>query len=217
VCSGAKVVMRPEVSFSFPSALADEGSTLAVGEEAAVSSEPGPSPADPARLAALLHRHYGSVWRAVRRFGVPSEAAEDATQEVFIVASRKLATILEGQELRYLYGIAMRVAANRRRSIAARREVLDSDAVHAAASQAPAADTLLEQRRLRELLDLALDELPDDLRTTLVLFELEGFSEREIAETCSIPVGTVASRLRRARQAFHKAALRLRADQENSP
>jgi RNA polymerase sigma-70 factor, ECF subfamily len=209
--------MRPEVSFSFPSALADEGSTLAVSEDAAVSSEPGPSKVDPARLATLLNRHYGGVWRAVRRFGVPAEAAEDATQEVFIIASRKLPTILEGQELRYLYGIAMRVAANRRRAVAARREIVDSDTVHAAASQAPGADALLEQRRLRELLDLALDELPDDLRTTLVLFELEGFSEREIAETCSIPLGTVASRLRRARQAFHKAALRLRADLEKSP
>jgi RNA polymerase sigma-70 factor, ECF subfamily len=89
--------------------------------------------------------------------------------------------------------------------------------VHAAVSQAPAADALLEQRRLRELLDLALDELPHDLRTTLVLFELEGFSEREIAETCAVPLGTVASRLRRARQAFHKAALRLRAGLEKSP
>lgn len=208
--------MRPEVSFSFPSALSDEGSPLAAGEEEPLSSGEVPK-ADPERLASLLHRHYGGVWRAVRRFGVPDEAAEDATQEVFIVASRKLVTIVEGQELRYLYGIAMRVAANRRRAVAARREVVDSESVQAAVSQAPAADALLEQRRLRELLDRALDALPDDLRTTLVLFELEGFSEREIAETCSIPLGTVASRLRRARQAFHKAALRLRADLEKSP
>jgi RNA polymerase sigma-70 factor, ECF subfamily len=208
--------MRPEVSFSFPSALADDGPTLAVSE-AVESGKHEVAPVDTERLSALLHRHYGNVWRAVRRFGVPSEAAEDATQEVFIVAARKLASILEGQELRYLYGIAMRVAANRRRSVAARREVVDHDVVHAAVSQAPAADALLEQRRRRELLDLALDELPDDLRTTLVLFELEGFSEREIAETCDVPLGTVASRLRRARQAFHKAALRLRADLEKSP
>lgn len=214
---GVAVQMRPEVSFSFPSALADEGVTLSVSEETMPSSAPATSQADPARLSALLYRHYESVWRAVRRFGVPSEAAEDATQEVFIIASRKLATILEGQELRYLYGIALRVSANRRRSVAARREVADPDAIHAAVSQAPAADVLLEERRLRRLLDLALDELPDDLRTTLVLFELEGFSEREIAETCAIPLGTVASRLRRARQAFHKAALRLRADMEKSP
>jgi RNA polymerase sigma-70 factor, ECF subfamily len=210
------VDMRPEVSFSFPSAVADEGPTLAVNE-ALKAGDSGVVEVDAARLSAMLHRHYTSVWRAVRRFGVPSDAAEDATQEVFIVASRKLATILEGQELRYLYGIAMRVAANRRRSVAARREVVDQDMVHAAVSQAPGADALLEQRRLRRLLDLALDELPHDLRTTLVLFELEGFSEREIAETCAVPIGTVASRLRRARQAFHKAALRLRADLEKSP
>jgi RNA polymerase sigma-70 factor, ECF subfamily len=209
--------MRPEVSFSFPAALAEGEPTLAVNEAEAISSQPATAPPDPARLAALLHRHYESVWRAARRFGVPSEAAEDAAQEVFIIASRKLSTIIEGQELRYLYGVTMRVAANRRRTVAARREVLDSDRVQAAVSQAPGADVLLEQRRLRELLDLALDELPDDLRTTLVLFELEGFSEREIAEMCSIPLGTVASRLRRARQAFHETAQRLRANLEKSP
>jgi RNA polymerase sigma-70 factor, ECF subfamily len=208
--------MRPEVSFSFPSVLVEDGATL-VADEAAPSSAPATAHADPARLSALLHRHYGEVWRAVRRLGIPPDAAEDATQEVFIIAARKLATILEGQELRYLYGIATRVAANRRRAIAARREVHDADAIQATPSQAPLADVLVEQRRLRELLDRVLDELPDDLRTTLVLFELEGLSEREIAEACGIPLGTVASRLRRARQAFHKAAQRMRASLEKSP
>src|SRR5262245_43461428 len=135
--------MRPEVSFSFPSPLTDEGSSLAASEEEALSSGAG-AKADPARLAALLNRHYGGAWRAVRRFGVPAEAAEDATQEVFIIASRKLATLVEGQELRYLYAIAMRVAANRRRAVAARREVVDTDTVQAAASQAPTPDVLLE-------------------------------------------------------------------------
>jgi RNA polymerase sigma-70 factor (ECF subfamily) len=172
---------------------------------------------DPDRVRALLDRHYAAVWRAVRRFGVPSEAAEDAAQEVFIILARKIDTIRVGQELRYLYGISMRVAANRRRASAARREVSDNETVQAVASQAPSPDALLEQRRLRQILDLALDELPDDLRTVLVLFEIEGFSEKEIAESCAIPVGTVASRLRRARQAFHTTAQRLRAELEKSP
>jgi DNA-directed RNA polymerase specialized sigma24 family protein len=132
--------MRPEVSFSFPSVIADEGPTLVVSE-VATSSEDGVAPVDTVRLSALLHRHYGSVWRAVRRFGVPSEAAEDATQEVFIVASQKLATILEGQELRYLYGIALcrrRSARGRRPRRGARRRFAGTRSGRVARATSPA-------------------------------------------------------------------------------
>jgi len=201
--------MRPAVTFSFPAILSSEG------------KEPAPlgvpAGADPARLSRLVALHFDAVWRAVRRFGVPDSAAEDAAQEVFMVFSRKLPGIREGEELRYLFGVAMRIAANRRRAIAARREVADNDAVLGAASPAPLADALLEERRLRELLDLALGQLSDELRTTLVLFEIEGFSEKEIAATCGIPLGTVASRLRRARQAFHQAVEQMRARVEVAP
>ena len=44
-----------------------------------------------ARVAAMLHAHFRDVWRIVRRFGVPENCADDATQEVFIIASRRLA------------------------------------------------------------------------------------------------------------------------------
>ena len=171
---------------------------------------PAPMPALDERLARLLELHYRSVWRAVRRLGVPSGSAEDAAQEVFIIAARKLPSIEAEGEARYLYGIAVRVAANRRRSSAARHELGDEAAVLAAVSSSPHPEALLEQKRMRELLDVALDVLPDDLRAALVLFEIEGFSEREISEICGVPLGTVASRLRRARQAFHRAAERLR-------
>jgi len=209
--------MRPEVSFSFPSFAEAKEQTSEPSDDVGADGARMGFATDTARLTALLHEHYASVWRAVRRFGVPSEAAEDAAQEVFIVLARKLDTIREGHELRYLYGVAMRVAANRRRASVARREVADSETVRGAVSAAPAPDALLEQRKMRELLDLALDELSDELRSVLVLFEIEGFSEREIAETCAIPLGTVASRLRRAREAFHRTAQRLRADLEKSP
>ncbi len=201
--------MRPEVTFSFPAILVNEGKEPVARVDVAREN--------PARLSRLLTGHFDAVWRAVRRFGVPESAAEDATQEVFIVFARRLDEIRDGQELRYLFGIAMRVAANRRRASALRHEVADHAAVHAAVSTTPSAEVLLEERRLRELLDRALDELPHELRTTLVLFELEGFSEKEIAVTCGIPVGTVASRLRRARQAFHRAAARMRESLEGVP
>jgi RNA polymerase sigma-70 factor (ECF subfamily) len=180
-----------------------------------VSPEPSDQPAAPVdarevRLEALLRSEFRAVWRAVRRFGVPESSADDAAQEVFIILARKLEEIDVGEERRFLFGVAVRVAANVRRTQAVRREHLDSDVLGNTASQLPASDALLDQKRMRELLDVALDSLPDDLRTAFVLFELEGFRAPEIAELLDIPVGTVASRLRRARDVFRKTAERLK-------
>lgn len=167
-------------------------------------------------VARLVETHYQRVWRVLRRLGVPAATVEDAAQEVFFTAARKLPSVIPGNEARYLYGIAVKVAANRRRASAARHEQKDDAALADAVSLVPPADTLLERKQMRELLDLVLDALPDDLRAALVLFELEGFSEREIATLWELPLGTVASRLRRARAAFHREAeaLRLRYEQK---
>ena len=70
---------------------------------------------------------------------------------------------------------------------------------------------MLDQKRLRQMLDRVLDELSDDLRVSFVLYELEGMSSPEIAALLGIPVGTVASRLRRGREAFEIAACKLKA------
>src|SRR5688500_2448244 len=61
------------------------------------------------RLAALLRDHFQVVWRAVRRFGVPPRSADDAAQEVFIIAAAKLRDIQPGRERQFLYGVAVRV------------------------------------------------------------------------------------------------------------
>jgi len=156
-------------------------------------------------LARLLQEHFRMVWRALRRLGVPEHAVDDSAQEVFLVASRKLATIEEGQERRFLYGVALRVAANARRARAARPEVPLGELVDETASSTPSPEALLDRKRARALLDEALEQLPDDLRTAFVLFELEGCSGPEVAELCEIPLGTAASRLRRAREAFQAA------------
>lgn len=166
--------------------------------------------ADDRSVARLVETHYQRVWRVLRRLGVPTATVEDAAQEVFFTAARKLPTVTPGNEARYLYGIAVKVAANRRRTSAVRHEQKDDAALADAVSLVPPADTLLERKQMRQLLDLVLDSLPDDLRAALVLFELEGFSEREIATLWELPLGTVASRLRRARAAFHREAEALR-------
>jgi RNA polymerase sigma-70 factor (ECF subfamily) len=166
---------------------------------------------DDARVAGLLRTHFRDVWRIVRRFGVPEHCADDATQEVFIIASRRLADIVPGSERPFLLASAVRVAANLRRSLGARRECPEDDSQPEGIDPRPNAEALLDQKRLRQMLDGVLDELSDDLRVAFVLYELEGMSSPEIGELLGIPVGTVASRLRRAREAFELGVTKLKA------
>jgi RNA polymerase sigma-70 factor (ECF subfamily) len=161
------------------------------------------------RLERIFNRYYWQVWRMLRRLGVPSAHTDDAAQEVFLVVHQKLAVIAEASEKHYLFSTALRIAANQRRS-RARRLVIAGDVVDAALDELPGADQLLEQKRRREFLDGALDALGESQRDVFVLFELEGLSVPEIAELYDVPVGTVASRLRRARLAFETALLRRR-------
>jgi len=205
----------------------DEGSdspaSSALGEpERRRSSEPVSGPRlscagalatqlDNARVSEMLRAHFRDVWRIVRRFGVPENSADDAAQEVFIIAARRLADIAPGSERAFLFSSAVRVAANARRALGARRECAEDDSLPEGVDPRPNAEALLDQKRLRQLLDRVLDELSDDLRVCFVLYELEGMSSPEIAELLSIPIGTVASRLRRAREAFELAAGKLKA------
>lgn len=162
------------------------------------------------RLGAMLKQHYTPVWRVVRRLGVQDASAEDVAQQVFVVAAAKLEQIEPHAERAFLLGTAARLAANHRRSAPSRYEATEED-VGGRASDAPGADELVDEKRLRSVLDEVLAAMPDDLRTVFVLFEVEELSTAEIAAALDIPHGTAASRLRRAREAFGTAARRARA------
>jgi RNA polymerase sigma-70 factor (ECF subfamily) len=169
------------------------------------------APPDPARLRAMIAEHLDFTWRSLRRLGLPPDAADDATQRVFVVASRRLGDIEVGRERAFLFNTAVRVASSARRTFARRREVLRGDDGPEMADTAPAADALLDRHRARAVLEELLDDLPTELRAVFVLFELEGMTTSEIAKTIDAPEGTVGSRLRRARQAFKAALKRYRA------
>jgi RNA polymerase sigma-70 factor, ECF subfamily len=169
------------------------------------------APSDPARLRAMISEHLDFTWRSLRRLGLPPDAADDAAQRVFVVASQRLGDIAVGCEKAFLFNTALRVAASARRTFARRREVLQGDAESESADSAPPADVLLDKERARAVLEDLLEELPTDLRAVFVLFELEGMATSEIAKTLEVPDGTVASRLRRARQAFRAALKRYKA------
>jgi RNA polymerase sigma-70 factor (ECF subfamily) len=162
-------------------------------------------------LRALFSLHYAAIWRLLRRLGVEHAQLDDAAQEVFWIAARRLDDIRAGREHAFLYGVAMRVASHAQRKRRSAPATADIDSLAELAAASPSPEESLAQRRARAWLDAALDRLPLELRTVFVLFELEGLPIKEIAELEEIPLGTASSRLRRAREEFSAAAKRLRA------
>lgn len=152
-----------------------------------------------ARIRAMVRAYHPRIWGLLRRLGVPVAAIDDAAQQVFIVASKKLDEIDVARERQYLQGIAVRVASDMRRSETRReaREVVPS-------SVPPTPEQLLDQARARALLDEVLDAMPYDLRVPFVLFELDELTVPQIAPILDVPEGTVSSRLRRAREEFRR-------------
>jgi RNA polymerase sigma-70 factor, ECF subfamily len=181
-----------------------------VAQAAAVAETESSLPVSPERTAELVREHYAFVWRLLRRLGIGEGDADDAAQRVFLSAAGRLGSVECGRERAFLYGVALNVGARMRRSLGRRREQpfesADEHETHELNGE-----QLMERRQARALLDRLLDEMPEDLRVVFVLFELEELSTREIAELCEIPVGTAASRLRRARDDFEQRVARTEA------
>lgn len=155
------------------------------------------------RFSDAHERHCDGVWRCLRRLGLTPSEADDATQQVFLVFSQRLPEVRPGAERSFLYAVATRIAFDIRRRAGRRYEVADSTE-HVAPGAEP--DHLLEERECLSLLDRILDSLGPDLRQVFVLYELEELSMKEIASILEIPAGTVASRLRRAREEWKRAS-----------
>ena len=175
------------------------------------SDAAGPTHAreDEARLRRMLDESFDFIWRSLRRFGLSDDRADDAAQQVFIIASRKLDMIRPDAERSFLFGTAMRVASDMRHSAVARREIAHADPAGDLADTSSSPDDLIDQRRAREMLDGVLHAMEEDLRAVFVLFELEEMPTAEIAALLAIPPGTVASRLRRAREEFEVQIARI--------
>lgn len=169
------------------------------------------TPDGAARLRRLVDVYFDFIWRSLRRLGVPEADADDAAQQVFLVVARKLPLIDPNNERSFLFGTALRVASDVRRARRRRREDPTEPGGADPCDGGPGPEDLVAQRRARELLDEVLESMSLDLQTVFVLFELEELPTPEIASLLGIPVGTVASRLRRAREEFQDRAKRLQA------
>ena len=161
-------------------------------------------------IDALVAQHYGFIWRVLRGLGLSNADAEDATQQVFMIAARKLDAIDPDRARSFVYGAALRVANNARRGLRRRREVLDDETIDEPESEARGPEKMAELDQARRLLARVLDRLDEKHRRMIVLAEIEQLEVPEIAALEEIPVGTAASRLRVAREKFRAALLALR-------
>jgi RNA polymerase sigma-70 factor (ECF subfamily) len=158
---------------------------------------------DRVRLERIFNAHHATVWRALRRRGLSSEAAEDATQETFLLAAERLDDIRPESERAFLIATALRVAHSLGRKIV--RWELDDDMDQRLSGDRDTSETRADV----QLCDLVLSKVDANLVEVFVLYELEGLTSPEIAELLQIPLGSVASRLRRAREQFRSAAARV--------
>jgi RNA polymerase sigma-70 factor, ECF subfamily len=167
------------------------------------------------RFRKMVDQNFAFIWRSLRGLGVPQGVVDDSAQHVFWIAAQKIETIAPGSERAFLFSTALGVAANARRARTRNREILATETLDRYVDSSPNAEKMLQMKEERARLDQVLESMPDDLRTVFVLYALEGMTTPEIAELLAIASGTVASRLRRAREAFHQIAKRIQASCES--
>jgi len=156
-----------------------------------------------------MRTHFALVLRRLRRLGVPPADLDDAAQDVFVVAARRLDDLIVDRERAFLLGTAARVASTRRRAARRRREdVTEPFDEHGVG---PVLATTAESALVRPLLSSLLGELCAETRAVFLLAEVEELPAPEIARELAIPLGTVGSRLRRARADLRQAVKRLNA------
>jgi RNA polymerase sigma-70 factor (ECF subfamily) len=183
---------------------------------------------DEVAFAELMRRHRGPIVNYVHRLIGDRDRAEDLAQEVFLRVYRHAGTYrVTARFTTWLYTIASNLGKNELRNRARRRNVsmedtpreLQQEDYHLGTREdflAPdrIADLNDRQRKVRK----AIDALPEHFRMMLVLRDLEGFAYEEIASMLELPLGTVKSRINRARLEFkRRVEPMLRARRTNDP
>ena len=148
----------------------------------------------------LVYAHQGIAFRTAYVIAGNAADAEEATQDGFVKAWRALGRFREGAPFRpWLLQIVANEARNRRRSAGRRAHLaLRAATQEPSGGAAPSPEGSLLSSETREALLAAVNELPEDQRTVVVLRFFVGLSEAEVAETLNVPAGTVKSRTARA-------------------
>lgn len=169
---------------------------------------------DEAAFATLILKYQRKLLRLISRFIQNPGEAEDVTQDVFIKAYRALPTFRgESAFYTWLYRIGVNTAKNQLQTNGRRVKTLTDYDIQDAEEfadptqtrQLETPETLLQSKQMAEVVNQAMNSLPEELRTAIMLRELEGLSYEEIAQTMNCPIGTVRSRIFRARDAIADA------------
>ncbi len=154
--------------------------------------------------AEIVNRYWGLAFRVAYRILRHKEEAEDAAQDAFVQVYLALRNFRYQSQFRtWFYRIVVNCALARLPPSPV--ELLDeSQQVELVEGAHEDPESIVLARERAQLLDWAIQQLPPEWRTVFVLRELEGLSYAEIAEVLGIPIGTVESRLFRARQHLRK-------------
>jgi RNA polymerase sigma-70 factor (ECF subfamily) len=150
---------------------------------------------------------FGQLYNFAHWLAQNREEAEDLVQETYVKALKGFATFEPGTNFRaWMYRILRNTFLSSRTGKRAAQTVpldeADEQAVAAAVTDSQTPEAILISRSHQDLLQSALEELPLHFREVVLLCEVEEMSYQEIAETIAVPIGTVMSRLSRARAAL---------------
>jgi RNA polymerase sigma-70 factor, ECF subfamily len=150
----------------------------------------------------LVHKYQDQIYNLCCYMLSDPDLAQDAAQDTFLKAYRRLKDFRgECAFYSWLYRIAVNTCLDeRRKSHQPPEHAEPTPPLDEIPSQAPLADRLYQSKETAHAIRVALQKLPDGLRSAIVLKEMEGLSYEEIADALRISVGTVKSRISRARE-----------------
>jgi RNA polymerase sigma-70 factor (ECF subfamily) len=172
---------------------------------------------DEIRFKEIYERWFGDVVKWLYALGAPSTDTEDLAQEIFLVVRKNLVKFHGGNLAGWLYRITQLTVRDHRRrawfrNLVQRREEVDLTQFE---HLQPGPAQSYEDAERRRVFQLMVAKMSEKLRSTFVLFEIEGYSGDEIARIQDIPLGTVWTRLHHARKEFWKLVKERRRDEEN--
>ena len=146
---------------------------------------------------------------SVYKFLKDYELAQDIAQEAFVKAFKNIEKFRgDSSFYTWIYRIAINTAKNFLSSKSRKSEIYDDEIMELILSESAVTsenpENILEAEELRSVMMGAIQDLPDDIRTTLSLREFDGLSYEEIAEVQNCPIGTVRSRIHKGREILDK-------------